>query len=100
MIIVHLMNVFNLFSDAGGKYETYNGVNIGLKWKVEHEGGQIQRCSICCLLLLHTLRIPMHNGASNEIKEIEVCKKCPKVKPYCGPIFDPIMFKLFWMMQN
>ena len=59
MIIVHLMNVFNLFSDAGGKYETYNGVNIGLKWKVEHEGGQIQRCSICCLLLLHTLRIPM-----------------------------------------
>ena len=59
VIIVHLMNVFNLFSDAGGKYETYNGVNIGLKWKVEHEGGQIQRCSICCLLLLHTLRIPM-----------------------------------------
>ena len=44
----------------------------------------------------HTL----HNGASNEIKEIEVCKKCPKVKPYCGPIFDSIMFKLFWMMQN
>ena len=43
---------------------------------------------------------PVHNGASNEIKEIEVCKKCPKVKPYCGPIFDPIMFKLFWMMQN
>ena len=59
VIIVHLMNVFNLFSDAGGKYETYNGVNIGLKWKVEHEGGQIQRCSICCLLLLRTLRIPM-----------------------------------------
>ena len=37
----------------------------------------------------------MHNGASNEIKEIEVCKKCPKEKPYCAPIFDPIMFKPF-----
>ena len=30
-------------------------------------------------------------GASNEIREIEVCKKCPKVKPYCVPIFDPII---------
>ena len=38
---------------------------------------------------------PMHNGASNEIKEIKACKKCPKVKPYCMPIFDPIMFKTF-----
>ena len=37
----------------------------------------------------------MHYGASNEIKEIEVCKKCPKVKPYCVPIFDPIMAKPF-----
>ena len=37
----------------------------------------------------------LHNGASNEIKEIEVCKKCPKVKPYCVPIFDPNMFKPF-----
>ena len=37
----------------------------------------------------------LHNGASNEIKEIEVCKKCPKVKPYCAPIFDPIMIKPF-----
>ena len=38
---------------------------------------------------------PVHNGASNEIKEIKVCKKCPKVKPYCVPIFDPNMFKPF-----
>ena len=38
---------------------------------------------------------PVHNGASNEIKEIKVCKKCPKVKPNCAPIFDPIMFKPF-----
>ena len=38
---------------------------------------------------------PVHNGASNEIKEIEVWKKCPKVKPYCTPIFDLIMFKAF-----
>ena len=37
----------------------------------------------------------MHNGASNEIKEIQVGKKCPKVEPYCAPIFDPIMFKPF-----
>ena len=37
----------------------------------------------------------MHNGASNEIKEIKVFKKCPKVKPYCVPIFDPIMVKPF-----
>ena len=35
----------------------------------------------------------MHNGASNEIKEIEVCKKCPKVEPYFVPIFDPIVVK-------
>ena len=35
----------------------------------------------------------LHNAASNEIKEIEFCKKCPKVKPYPAPIFDPIMFK-------
>ena len=40
-------------------------------------------------------QIPMHNGASNEIKQIKVCKKCPKVKAYCVPIFDPIMFKPF-----
>ena len=39
--------------------------------------------------------MPLHNGASNEIKEIKVFKKCPKVKPYCVPIFDPIMFKPF-----
>ena len=37
----------------------------------------------------------LQNGASNEIKEIKVCKKCPKVKPYCAPIFYPIMFKPF-----
>ena len=36
---------------------------------------------------------PMHYGASNEIKEIEVCKKCPKVEPYFVPIFDPIVVK-------
>ena len=39
--------------------------------------------------------ITMHYGASNEIKEIEVCKKCPKVEPYCAPIFNPIMAKTF-----
>ena len=38
---------------------------------------------------------PLHNGASNEIKEIEVCKMWPKVKLYCAPICDPIMFKPF-----
>ena len=42
----------------------------------------------------------MRNGASNEIKENEVCKKCPKVNPYCNAIFDPIMSKPFWMFQN
>ena len=31
-----------------------------------------------------------------EIKEIKVCKKCPKVNPYCDVIFDPIMFKPFF----
>ena len=44
-------------------------------------------CSVCLY--------PLHNGASNEIKEIMVFQKCPKVKPYCTPIFDPILFKLF-----
>ena len=39
----------------------------------------------------HTL----HNGASNEIKEIKVFKKCPKVEPYCMPIFDPNRFEPF-----
>ena len=38
---------------------------------------------------------PLHYGASNEIKEIEVCKKCPKVEPYCVPNFGPIMVKPF-----
>ena len=37
----------------------------------------------------------LHYGASNEIKEIEVFKKCPKVNPYCNAIFDPIIFKPF-----
>ena len=37
----------------------------------------------------------LHNGASNEIKEFKVSKSCPKVRPYCGPIYDPIMFKPF-----
>ena len=41
------------------------------------------------------LLMQLHYGPSNEIKEIEVCKKCPKVKPYCVPIFDPIMVKPF-----
>ena len=35
----------------------------------------------------------LHYGASNIIKEIEVSKKCPKVEPYFGPIFDPIVVK-------
>ena len=29
------------------------------------------------------------------IREIKVCKKCPKVNPYCDAIFDPILFKPF-----
>ena len=28
-------------------------------------------------------------------REINVCKKCPKVNPYCNAIFDPILFKPF-----
>ena len=39
------------------------------------------------------MKAPVHYGASNEIKEIEVCKKCPKVEPYFVPIFDPIVVK-------
>ena len=42
---------------------------------------------------IHKLVSAMHYGASNEIKEIEVCKKCPKVEPYFVPIFDPIVVK-------
>ena len=38
---------------------------------------------------------PVHNGASNEIKEIKVFKKCPKVEPYYMPMFDPNRFKPF-----
>ena len=38
----------------------------------------------------------MHYGPSNEIKEIEGCKKCPKVKPQCMPIFDPVVVKPFF----
>ena len=40
----------------------------------------------------------MHYGPSNEIEEIKVCKKCPKVKHYCAPIFIQICSKLF--LQN
>ena len=39
--------------------------------------------------------VSLHNGASNEIKEIEVWQKCPKVELYCVPIFDLILFKPF-----
>ena len=35
----------------------------------------------------------LHYGPGNEIKEIEVCKKCPKVELYFVPIFDPIVVK-------
>ena len=52
---------------------------------------------ILAILIINVFQsITLHNGASNEIKEIEVWKKCPKVKPYCSPIFDPIMFKPFF----
>ena len=27
------------------------------------------------------------------IREIKVCKKCPKGNPYCNAFFDPILFK-------
>ena len=27
------------------------------------------------------------------IREIKVCKKCPKVNPYCDAICDPILIK-------
>ena len=29
------------------------------------------------------------------IREIKVCKKCPKVNPYCDAICDPILIKPF-----
>ena len=38
----------------------------------------------------------LHYRPGNEIKEIEVCKKWPKVKPYCMPIFNPILVKPFF----
>ena len=62
-----------------------------------HRGFSPFRC--CCNNLAH-LRGADTALSLHEIKEIEFCKKCPKVKPYCGPIFDPFMLKLFWMMQN
>ena len=46
-----------------------------------------------CLTTFFSPRQAVHYGASNEIKEIEVCKKCPKVEPYFVPIFDPIVVK-------
>ena len=52
----------------------------------------------CFLLLKHSkgkVVATLHNGASNEIKEIKVFKKCPKVEPYCMPIFDPNRFEPF-----
>ena len=54
-------------------------------------GGAIEKGTVYGQLSTYS----MHYGPSNEIKEIEVCKKCPKVKPYCMPIFDPIMVKPF-----
>ena len=82
------------------------------KYKTDHQKENLWRFGTVLFLLLASLscwnniqmqcwgQVALHNGASNEIKEIEVCKKCPKIKTYCGSIFDPIMFKLFWMMQN
>ena len=60
------------------------------------------RPSIQALLLrgiLASLLCPqcsMHNGASNEIKEIKVCNKCPKVKPYSVPISKPTNLDSFF----
>ena len=47
------------------------------------------------LLAARSAESSLHNGASNEIKEVKVCKKCAKLKPYCVPMFDPTMFKPF-----
>ena len=57
-----------------------------LKWQNKLERGKM-RCD--------ERYESMHNGASNEIKEIKVFKKCPKVEPYCMPIFDPNRFEPF-----
>ena len=58
--------------------------------------GKVGTCiGFAVIVVFDDIVKPLHNGASNEIKEIKVCKKCPKVKPYCAPIFDPIMFKSF-----
>ena len=54
-----------------------------------------KNCVLCGFLAFLQYIVTLHNGASNEIKEIEVCKKCSKVKPYCAPTFYPIMFKPF-----
>ena len=37
-----------------------------------------------------------NDKTNGQIKEIEVCKKCPKVKPCCVHIFYPFMFILFF----
>ena len=38
---------------------------------------------------------PMHLWRKQGIREIKVCKKCPKVNPYCDAICDPILVKPF-----
>ena len=58
-------------------------------------GGATENSALSTILGTGEEEKTVHYGASNEIKEIEVCKKCPKVKSYCVPIFDPIMAKPF-----
>ena len=48
-----------------------------------------------CILLHASPCIPTAQWRKPLNKEIEFWKKCPKVKPYCTPIFDLIMFKAF-----
>ena len=69
------------------KKELQNFKPLSVKMRFTKELHFTQACKI--------LNPTLHNGASNEIKEIKVFQKCPKVKPYCTPIFDPILFKLF-----
>ena len=49
------------------------------------------------LILTLTLDLPCFSALWRKqgIREIKVCKKCPKVNPYCDAIFDPILFKPF-----
>ena len=71
--------------------------------KILFFGNKISRRNIYVCVIFRCDGITQPTSAilrKQGIREIKICKKCPKVNPYCDAIFDPIMFKPFLNGKN